>query len=296
MKQPLRYASALVAVFALAYSPILTPEVSAGLLDKLDKVTSTGVKVVKAQKGASLDDEKEMGKNLSAMILGAFPPAGSEALNQYVTKVGLTVVAASDRPELPYYFQVVEARDSQGAQIANAFSTPGGYIFITRGLLAQLKSEAELAGVLGHEIAHIAEKHALKAIKKQKTMGALTEMGAQVAAEHTSGIAREFAAVIGPAFVNNLFEKGFDRADEYKADAAAARYASKAGYDPKGLITFLHVIESKEGGRNYSTILRTHPKPQDRIGRLEKLISSKKLSEGKKQILGDRWKATVGKL
>ena len=291
-----RYLTVAAVALALTAAPLLTPEATAGLLDKLDKVTNTGVKVVKAQKGPSLDDEKEMGKNLSAMVLGAFPPAGSEALNQYVTKVGLTVAAASDRPDLPYYFQVVDARDSQGKQIANAFSAPGGYVFITRGLLAQLKSEAELAGVLGHEIAHIAEKHALKAIKKQKVMGALTDLGAQVAAEHTSGIAREFTAVIGPAFVNNLFEKGFDRADEYKADAAAARYASKAGYDPKGLIAFLHVIDSKGGGRNYNTILRTHPKPQDRIGRLEKLISSKKLSEGKKQILGDRWKASVGKL
>ncbi len=282
----------LIALSLSAFLIFLTANSSAGILDKVMK---TGGTVVKAQKGVSLDDELTMGRNLSAMILGAFPAYGSEALNQYVSKVGLTVVAASQRPDMNYHFQVVDARDSQGKMIVNAFSTPGGYIFVTRGLLSQLKTEAELAGVLGHEVAHVAQKHALKAIKKQKVTAALVDVGAQVATEKTHGLAKEFTAVIGPAFVNNLFEKGFDRADEYKADAAAVKYASKAGYDPKGLIEFLEILHKQQGGRNYSTITRTHPKPEDRIGRLEKLIASKKLEEGKKQKLKDRWTASVGR-
>jgi len=257
----------------------------------LDKVVNVGEKVVKAQ-AAPEPDEATMGRDLAALVLGAFPPAGSEALNQYVSKVGLTVAQVSSRPNVNYHFQVVDARDAQGNMIVNAFSCPGGYIFVTRGLLSQLKSEAELAGVLGHEIAHVADKHALKAIKKSQTTAALTEAGADIAADQ-AGVGGGLIKKIGPVFVNHLFEKGFDRADEYKADAAAIQYAAKAGYDPKAFISFLNLLKNQEGGRNYSTIMRTHPKPQDRIDRLQSLMASKNLGSGTKQILANRWQANA---
>lgn len=272
---------------ALILGMLVAETASAGFLDK---IVDAGTNVVTAQKNVSSDDEFAMGENLAALVLGAFPPTGSEALNQYVNKVGLTVAAVSSRPNLDYHFQVVDARDPQGAPIVNAFSVPGGFIFITRGLLSQLKSEAELAGVLSHEVAHVAGKHALKAIKQAKTTGALTKMGASVASDHAGAIGGELIKEIGPAFVNNLFEKGFSRADEYKADMAAVTMAAKAGYDPNGFVSFLQILQAKRGGRNYSTIMRTHPTPEDRLARLQKFATSQK----GKQVLAVRFQASAG--
>ncbi len=273
--------------FALLLASLPLANAHAFGFDVIGAVGTMG-KMAKGATKVDLQEELAMGRQFSGMILGAFAPSHNAALNTYVSQIGLTVAQASVRPDMDYHFQVISARDSSGAPIVNAFSTPGGFIFITEGLIKSLNSEAALAGVLAHEVAHVAEKHVIKEIHRNNVKSGLLELGGNVASS-AGGVAGEISSVLSSALVSNLFEKGLDKGDEYRADAAAVAYVSKAGYDPRGLVIFLQTIEAKEG-KNYSTLLRTHPKPQDRIARIEKLIKDKKISSEGKQTLADRWK------
>src|SRR5437870_461197 len=131
-----------------------------------NKVTKT----VKVAREASRDftegEEADIGRVVSARILATYPLAKDDKVQQYVTLVGNTVAAYSSRPTLDWHFAVIDT------PIINAFSTPGGFIFVTTGALQAMKNEAELAGVLGHEIAHCTQKHILKEIKRGNVISA----------------------------------------------------------------------------------------------------------------------------
>ena len=203
--------------------------------------------------------EIEIGDGVAETLLGARPLYDDAELQLYVNNVGMWVALQSERPDLPWHFGVNDS------DYINAFAAPGGYIIITKGMMMQLRNEAELAGVLGHEVAHVTQKHHLKALRKSAVMNLL---GAGVAAATASSRHAELAQkLVGPT--KELYSRGLDKADEYEADRMGVVLAARAGYDPYGLPAVLTTLASADPKDNFLTLLyKTHPLPQDRLDKL----------------------------
>ena len=152
-------------------------------------------------------------------------------MHRYVSLVGLALAQGSTRPDLPWTFIVL---DTDGV---NAFAAPGGYVHITRGALALIKNEAELAGVLGHEIIHVTEKHTIRAIQKSKAV----QMGA---AETLSGNSALMQQAVTATY-DNIVDRGFGRAEENESDEKGVALANKTGYAPNGLVAFLTTLKDR---------------------------------------------------
>jgi predicted Zn-dependent protease len=206
-------------------------------------------------------EEQELGKQVSQRIRDRYGVVQSEAVHKYVSLVGLAMAQGSTRPALPWQFIVL---DTDGV---NAFAAPGGYVHITRGALALIQDEAQLAGVLAHEIIHITEKHTIRAIQKSQAVG--------MAAADRGGIMR---LAVGAAY-DNLIDRGFGRADENEGDEKGVAIANKTGYAPNGLVMFLTTL--KERNKTESTkngLFASHPDMDDRLNRIKKQIASQKLA------------------
>lgn len=204
-------------------------------------------------------EEIEIGGGVTEILLGARPLFDDADLQRYVNAVGMWVAQQSERPDLPWHFGV---NDSDHI---NAFAAPGGYIIVTKGMMKQLRNEAELAGVLGHEIAHVIQKHHLKALRKSAVMNLLSAGAAAATAE--SRYAELVQKLSGPT--KELYARGLDKADEYEADRMGVVLATRAGYDPYGLPAVLTTLASADPKDNFLALLyKTHPLPQDRLDKL----------------------------
>ena len=213
---------------------------------------------------ASDEDEQQAGRESAAILLGASPVLENAELNRYVNRVGRWVALHSDRPDLNWRFAVLDDPD------INAFAAPGGYVFITKGMLARLESEAELAGVLGHEIAHVTEKHHLSALRKQAGMK-LVGFAASAAMEDQGYDSEKLAPLMKAA--KQMYTKGLDRKDEYRADRLGVVLAARAGYDPYGLPAVLHTLDRMNpDSSSLSLLIKTHPRPADRLQRLDEAM------------------------
>ena len=216
----------------------------------------------------SEQDERVLGERVSATVRSEFGVLQDAALTRYVSLVGTVLAKASSRPDLKWEFIVL---DTDGV---NAFAAPGGFVHITRGALGLIKSEAELAGVLGHELAHVTEKHSVNAITKNKTIKLVTdEAGARTSYWYTR-LANEV--------YDDIVERGFDRADEDESDREGARLANKVGYNPAGLPTFLQRLidrnKDRKAGSKPNGLFSTHPDTKDRIERVTRQIKTEKLT------------------
>jgi predicted Zn-dependent protease len=231
-----------------------------------------GSKAIKSQEELTPEQEYYLGRAVSARILGTYPPKLDAGLTRYVNNVGQVIVSVSDLPETfgGYHFAVIESDE------INAVSAPGGFVFISRGLLRSLKDEDSVAAVLAHEVAHIVHRDGVSAISNSNLFGALTEASRQAA---EVGMSKSSVPVdIGPLTdlfsksVTDLTEKllvtGYDRSQEYKADAYAVELLRRAGYETNALTRALGTIEggtSTERGGWFET----HPAPSKRIKELE---------------------------
>jgi predicted Zn-dependent protease len=204
-------------------------------------------------------EEIEIGRGVTETLLGARPLFDDADLQRYVNTVGLWVARQSERPDLPWHFAV---NDSDHI---NAFAAPGGYIIVTKGMMRELRNEAELAGVLGHEVAHVVQKHHLKALRKAAVM---TLLGAGVAAASAESRHAELAQkLVGPT--KELYARGLDKADEFEADRMGVVLSTRAGYDPYGLPGVLQTLSAADQKDAFLALLfKTHPPPQARIERL----------------------------
>lgn len=243
------------------------------------KIIDTGKKLAEANKDFTPEEEIQLGSGITAGVLGGAPPLKDANVQRYVNRVGKWVALHSERPDLPWTFAVVEG------DTVNAFAMPGGYVVISAGLLGRLHSEAELAGALAHEIAHVVRKHQLAAIQSSLSSGALADVGKDLA---SSEIARRGGGGVGGAVVtelksraagigiealkNGVFLRPLDRGMEYEADAMAVVLAARSGYDPYGLIAVLQMLQSLKGDGSGIDILATHPAPTDRLGELERAM------------------------
>ena len=210
-------------------------------------------------------EEQELGAAVSERIRTRYGVAQDAAVHRYLALVGGALAQGSTRPALPWTFVVL---DTDGV---NAFAAPGGYVHITRGALALIKTEAELAGVLAHEIVHVTEKHTIRAIQKSKAV----QMGA---AETLSGSAGLMERAVTATY-DNIVERGFGRAEENESDENGIALANKTGYAPQGLGSFLVTLkERNKASTEKRGLFASHPEMQERLDRLTKQIASQKLA------------------
>lgn len=205
------------------------------------------------------EDEIKVGQQVAANLLGVAPLVKDDGLQRYVNTIGRWVAMSSERPDLPWRFGVIDSAD------VNAFAAPGGYVFITRGLYASLSEEAELAGVLGHEIAHVVEKHHIELLRK----GALLEEGRKAVEKRMDeGKDEHLRRLVGNGA--ELFARGLDQEAEFEADRKGIVLAARAGYSPFGLPAVLQKIASvSKNDDRLQLLYKTHPAPQDRLRKLD---------------------------
>ena len=209
----------------------------------------------------STSDEEEIaiGRRLAGDLLGAVPLVRDDRIQNYVNKVGRWVASQSERPALKWYFGVLDSSD------INAFALPGGYVFVTLGLYTSLANEAELAGVLGHEIGHVTMKHHLNVLKQSQLISGVSGF-----------FGRQLAQGGSPAVVQNLLgngaeavARGLDKEAEYESDRIGVVLATRAGYDPYALPNVLQKIARvNPNDASLSLLFKTHPPPQERLFRL----------------------------
>ncbi len=206
--------------------------------------------------GYSEQEEVDIGRQIAGNLLGAAPLVKDKALQKYVNNVGRWVASQSERPDLAWHFGVIDSSD------INAFAAPGGYIFITKGLYQRLNDEAELAGVLGHEIGHVIRKHHLKILQQSK----LLDKGSKLLAKQTGG-SDKIQNLIGNGA--EIVSRSLDKNAEFEADRIAVVLAARSGYDAFGLPQVLQDIgHTASNDSSVALLFKTHPAPEDRLTRL----------------------------
>jgi len=208
--------------------------------------------------------EIAMGRDAAAQVdasIGLYPDS---ALQAYVQRVGARLAATSERPDLPWRFRVVDD------QAVNAFALPGGFIYVTRGILADLNNEAELASVIGHEIGHVTARHSVNQASKAQ----LAQLGLAVGVLVKPELERY--AGVAQAGLGLLFLK-FSRDDESQADQLGLRYMRRAGYDPRQMpdvFTLLTRVSQTSGGSRVPEWLETHPDPENRYATMSRAVAA----------------------
>ena len=236
----------------------------AGLIILFSKIPSFAVPFI------SKDSELAMGQEADKQVIAQFGLYSDKSLQLYVNDIGQKLVSnLSDKEFNKYFFKVVDSSD------INAFALPGGYIYVTRGILATVNSEAELAGILGHEIGHVTQHHGAKQIVR--TIGAqILAIGAAIANPQNAG---EWLILSSQMF--NQINLGYGRDAELESDAHGLLSAYEAGYDPRSMVDFLKGLRQQEmmSGQAYHSFQATHPETKERIiktGSLSESIVNRK--------------------
>jgi len=229
-----------------------------GLFDKeLFKTLKQGAEEkITGKSSTPVDEEIAIGRQVAGNLLGAVPLVRDAKLQKYVNNVGRWVADQSERPDLPWHFGVIASND------VNAFAAPGGYIFVTHGLYMLLQNEAELAGVLAHEIGHVIRQHHLKILQQSK----LLDLGSQVLTSKTGGN-NTAQGLIGSGA--EIMSRSLDKNAEFEADRIAVVLTTRAGYDAFALPAVLQQIGhfAKDDG-DIAMLFKTHPHPDDRLEKL----------------------------
>jgi predicted Zn-dependent protease len=216
------------------------------------------------------DQELSIGRQAHGEVLEKYGSYENPALQNYVQGVGESLAAKSHRRDLVYRFTVLDS------EAVNAFALPGGYIYITRGMLALLDSEAELAAVLGHEVGHVTARHSVRQYTAQQAAGIGYTIGAILLPELRGAGARNVYSLLGGALIN-----GYGREHELDAYGLGAEYLARAGYDPNAMLQVIRVLKNQESfaverarkeGRTanvYHGLFSTHP---DNDARLQQVV------------------------
>jgi predicted Zn-dependent protease len=209
--------------------------------------------------------EIEMGKKAHTEAVRQYGEYDDPNLERYINGIGQSLATVSHRPNIQYHYMVLDK------PFINAFALPGGYVYITRGLLAHLHSEAELAGVLGHETGHITARHGMKRL--QKAIASQFILAGVAIATESGGLVQGSSILLTAAL------QTYSRKDEHQADEIGNIYAFEAGYDPKESMGFLKTLKKmdKTTPSAVEVIFRTHPLTEDRIERAE--AQSRRLSQ-----------------
>ncbi len=251
------------AILVLCLSVLCTSAASAQFGKVLDRVKRAS----ETYKPWSPEQEQAIGEASAAKMFHALGAYDNPQMAKYVNLVGNTVAQAGARQDITYHFAILDS------EIVNAFAMPGGYIFVTRGALANLQNEAELAGVLAHEVAHVDGRHLEKEVRAKKTTSWAVEEG-------TSKIPN--GAQLN-ALANDLITRAvtsrYSQDRESEADRKGIEFAARAGYDPSGLLTFLQrmsIAYSNSDDKRALSMLggKTHPPFDQRVAALQPLVQN----------------------
>jgi len=239
--------------------------ISASQAESLRKTTKA---VARSAEEFTPEQEYYIGRTVGAVVLGTYPAYDHRIVNEYVNLIGQTLAQVSDLPAIfgGYHFLVLDSNE------INAFATPSGLVFVTRGLLRCCRHEDALAAVLAHEIGHIQLRHGMQAIEKARMTEALTTIAAEGAktlgSREVASLTQTFGGTISD-ITGALIKGGYARSSEYAADQAAVTLLRRVGYDPNGLTEMLGVMKKnlRAGGPDFA---RTHPAPDDRLAEIQK--------------------------
>jgi len=287
---------AIAATLAFAALPALAFDIG--------KVIDIGRQAVQQQgspmaREFSQEDEIGLGNALTASFLGAAPLHPDAGLQRYVNRVGKWIALHSDRADLPWTFSVIDT------ETINAFAMPGGSIIVSSGLVKRLNSEAELAGVLAHEIAHVVKKHQLTAIQSSMKADFWKGVGTSVASDRIrmgGGVVGSTVGSIAKPYVldaaanvikDGVFLRPLDRGLETDADQLAIVLATRAGYDPYGLVGALQMLAQHKGEPDGASLFSTHPSAADRLADLEKFVPTVETYAKSPQLLEARFRQNV---
>jgi predicted Zn-dependent protease len=216
--------------------------------------------------------EIEMGRQADPEIAAQFGVVDDAGLQAYVSGIGMRIAEVGERPNLPWSFKVVDD------PIVNAFALPGGFIYVSRGILAHFDSEAELAGVLGHEVGHVTARHSASQMSRQQ-LQQIALVGGMIFSETV----REYGQLASAGL--QLMNLRYSRSDESEADMLGLRYIPRLGYDPEamiGVFEMLASVSSGEGGGRVPEWQLTHPYPENREQAMRQLIQENNIpTEGR---------------
>lgn len=250
------------------------------LTSTMDKVSGYTDSIMKGGKAAmkAMDDftpeqEYYIGRTVGAVVLSKYKPYENRAANHYVNLVGQTLAQASDLPETfnGYHLLILDTDD------INAFATPSGLIFVSRGILRCCQNEGELAAILSHEVGHVQYKHGIQSIEK----GRITEAVAVIGIEATKTFADSDVASLTETFegsindiTTTMINNGYSRSFEDQADSTAVTIMQRVGYNPVSQINMLEIMDKrlKPGGIDFA---KTHPSPKSRIEKLDEVITTR---------------------
>jgi predicted Zn-dependent protease len=209
----------------------------------------------------SVKDEIAIGRKAQQDVRQQVPALRDATVNRYIDSLGRRIASRADGPRYPYSFDVANRRD------INAFALPGGPIWVHRGLIDAARTEAQLAGVIAHEVAHVANRHAAE----QMTKGTIANVGLGLLGAFLGDGRGGQLAQLGAGFAANATMMKFSRDHEREADLKALRYMKSAGYDPRGMVEFLQVLRARQGSDPGSvrTFFSSHPAPAERVRRLQ---------------------------
>jgi len=255
----------VVSLFLLQPSPAVALDFgklgeAIGLDPETTKQLERGARVASALVPISDSEERQLGRSVAAKVIGRFGLERDEARQHYLSLVGMTVATRSGRPDLTYRFAILATDD------VNAYACPGGYIFVTRGALAMVQDEAELAAVLAHEVAHASERHIVKAMQKSQLM----QVGGEVAAEAFKAGGPLFDKMT--EFATDALFNGLSRDDELAADGKGLETLDRTGYDGPAYFDLLKLLEGRRKAGQTAVLGRTHPSPSDRMQNLQQQL------------------------
>ncbi|MGQ9660735.1 MAG: M48 family metalloprotease [Kiritimatiellia bacterium] len=238
--------------------------------EEAESINKTTAAAAKAFESMTPEQEYYIGRAVAATILKSYRPYGDKAVNHYLTVLGQALALASDRPETfgGYHFLALDTDE------INAFATPGGFIFVTRGLLRCCNHEDAVAAVLAHEIAHVQCQHGLKAIKKSRITAAVTVAAAEGAkhlgTKELAELTKTFEDSVNDV-IATLVNSGYSRATEREADREAVKLLKRVGYNPSALKEMLEEMQRRMKPTD-AGFARTHPEPAARIREIESLL------------------------
>ena len=221
------------------------------------------VVAVLAACGVSTQQEVEMGQSYSQQINAQLPIVSDPELNRYINVLGDSIAKLSDERNLEWHFYIVDSRE------VNAFAVPGGFIYVNRGLIERAQNLSMLAGVLGHEIGHVIERHSVQQMEKMQQ----ANIGVTLACILTRVCENQAAGTLINVAGTAVFAK-FSRDDEREADRDGITFVTRAGINPQGIPAMFRVLLS-ERSRNASAVdswFSTHPLEEERITETEAMI------------------------
>ncbi len=206
-------------------------------------------------------EEMTMGRTSAQEIEKTLKILPDEALTGYIAKIGERVAETSRRPRLKYYFKIVNT------PVVNAFSLPGGYVYVDRGLLDFIETESELAGVLGHEVGHVVAYHSMNDVARRWLVDRVMYEGQKAGLLNDQQVRDVLRQYGGPALL--FVDRKFSREEEDEADMLGLYNAARAGWDPNGLVAFLKRLVRVGNNQNlFELLMRNHPLPEDRVDTL----------------------------